>query len=216
LSLDPLVTNQFPKEPPVNAWKKELENKDRSFSDESMREVRAEAKSKKQKAKNGQKKASHDTSYLRRRRFRNSVRRFRFGIGALLSLASGAMLVGAGVLPWTKIKYEDFAMEISASTLYGWLPVYAIVAGLIIVGLTVSGSGDVRTTVGTISLVTSGITAYIWSEINSLLNIVSGFGGLFSDNAVSINLQDYLKPEIGLILWAGSAVAGFVAYLFSD
>ena len=50
LSLDPLVTNQFPKEPPVNTWKKELENKNRSFSEESMREVRAEAK-KREKSK---------------------------------------------------------------------------------------------------------------------------------------------------------------------
>lgn len=54
LSLDPLVTNQFPKEPPVNTWKKELENENRSFSDESMREVRAEAKKReKNKSKKG-------------------------------------------------------------------------------------------------------------------------------------------------------------------
>jgi len=126
------------------------------------------------------------------------------------------MLIGAGVLPWTNLKYQDFAMEISASTLYGWLPVYAIVAGLIISGLTLSGSGDIRSTVGTISLITAGISAYIWSQINSLLDLVSGFGSLFGGSAAQISVQDYLKPEIGLILWVGSALAGFVSYLFHD
>ena len=30
------------------------------------------------------------------------------------------------------------------------------------------------------------------------------------------SVEDYLKPEIGLILWAGSALVGFVSYIFKD
>jgi hypothetical protein len=178
-------------------------------SRESLREVKREAK-------NRQKRSGREKSYIRKRRFRHTVRQVRFGIGALLSLASGVMLIGGGILPWTILTYEDFVMKISASTLYEWLPIYAIVAGLIIIGLTISGSDEARASVGVISLVTVGITAYLWSQLNSLLNLVSGFGGLFSDSTFSISLEDYLKPEIGLILWAGSALIGFASYLFKD
>ena len=44
LTLDPFIAVNFPKEPPVNSWRKEIEGDGRSYSDESMREVREEAK----------------------------------------------------------------------------------------------------------------------------------------------------------------------------
>jgi hypothetical protein len=49
-ALDPLVAGQFSNEPPVSKWQAASEAETRSFSDESMREVREEAK-KREKAK---------------------------------------------------------------------------------------------------------------------------------------------------------------------
>ena len=88
LTLDPLITVNFPKEPPVNSWKKEIEASSRSFSEESMREVREEAK------KRAEAKVLHKEKWEMLRFIRNEIRAFFSIIWMLVLGVAGVLLVG--------------------------------------------------------------------------------------------------------------------------
>jgi hypothetical protein len=147
-------------------------------------------------------------------RFR--FRRIRLNFGSLMAVAAGALLVASGVFPWVEVNYESFHMNLGASDIYDWLSIYAIGVGLLLIAGTFQRFQNLRSLLGASALTTIGISAYIWSQVNSLLNLISGFGGLFSEKAASLDATQYLKPELGLWLWAGSVVAGILAYLARD
>jgi hypothetical protein len=180
-----------------------------SPSKESLREVKAEARRRQQLQR-------RNNSFARKRRLRYSLRRVRLGLGGLLALVTGAMLVGSGFLPWTHATLGTFKMNIGAADLYDWLPIYAIAMGLLIIGATVQGSDSAKSLVGSSALITVGITAYVWSQLSSLLNLISGFGGLFSNGLSHVQLSKYLHVEVGLALWAGSVIIGIISYFAMD
>lgn len=88
LTLDPFIAVNFPKEPPVNTWKKEIEASSRSFSEESMREVREEAK------KRAEVKVLHKEKWKTLKFIRNKIRAFFSIIWMLVLGVAGVLLVG--------------------------------------------------------------------------------------------------------------------------
>jgi hypothetical protein len=148
--------------------------------------------------------------------YRFRLRSVRLRFGSYLALATGVLLIASGVLPWVKVNVSSFHMNLGASDIYDWLSIYTIGGGLLLITGTLQRFPNLRSLIGASILTTIGLSAYIWSQVSSLLNLVSGFGGLFSDEAAGINVGEYLKPELGLWLWAGSVVTGILAYLARD
>jgi hypothetical protein len=182
---------------------------DKRPSRESLREVRAEGRARKVAQK-------RNKALYRRRKSLNFFQRIRLGISGLLSLAVGIMLLGSSGLPWATATMGTLKFTLGAGDIFYWLPMYAIGAGLAVVWGAMSRSEDLRTWLGLIALISVGISAYIWSQLNSLLNLVGGFTSLFGSENSNAEVSDYLQPQIGLFLWLGSIVLGIVAYLAKD
>jgi hypothetical protein len=180
-----------------------------TYSEQSMREVKRTARQRKWFPR-------RSVGFKSKRQMRYRLRRVRFNFGSLMAVAAGALLVASGVFPWVEVNYESFHMNLGASDIYDWLSIYAIGVGLLLIAGTFQRFRNLRSLLGASALTTIGLSAYIWSQVNSLLNLISGFGGLFSEQAASLDATQYLKPELGLWLWAGSVVAGILAYLARD